>query len=349
MRRSVAWKSVLIAGMICPGLAALVPSAQAAQFVARSVRFHNVHFKVDGRDRGILTYTAHGVTRHVILWGGRNAKPPNPAHPNSQSKLRRDYSGGYGAFGRAIWKHRNRCGVYTGPALSYPAIAKCTMANGTNWVVQRWHHRLMPNGGFNTCTGPLQCTNELWVSHFTSDAMPQLWLKFYYTVRATWRGVHLDGLYGRLSYRGIGAYGFSSTRTGAPRDSFGRLVYVDTYNSRWGSGWRRENSFLTHSHSDGGFCDVLWPNRFGRKNSPGSGQTYRAIANGPGVTPIVEWHGPPPGNYGLSNPQTRAGLANYPTTGTKRQPYDAANATALEHEKSAILAPSTLDSCHHNW
>ena len=167
------------------------------------------------------------------------------------------------------------------------------MPDGSHWALQSWK-RLMPNGGYKCCQTPQQGKRELHISHWKGP-LAQLWLKWNWT-RATSQYPHLDKLFGRATYKGVGTYGFSNTRTGAPTDSFGRVVFVDTYNPpKWGKGWRRENSFLVHRPSDGGFCDTLWPNRYGRHHASGYGQKYRATMDGPGVTPIVRWKGPPPG------------------------------------------------------
>ena len=56
----------------------------------------------------------------------------------------------------------------------------------------------------------------------------------------------------------MGVYGFSSTPRGNPLDSYGRNIYVDTFDSAYGKGWHRENSFLTHhrGHTLGDFCSA---------------------------------------------------------------------------------------------
>ena len=62
-------------------------------------------------------------------------------------------------------------------------------------------------------------------------------------------------LFGRLTYEGKPVYGFKSTIVGAPPDSTGATVYLDTYNSRLGAGWKRENSFLARrTGTQGHFC-----------------------------------------------------------------------------------------------
>ena len=47
-------------------------------------------------------------------------------------------------------------------------------------------------------------------------------------------------------------------RPGQPLDSFGRNLYLDTLDSAYGTGWKRENSFLTHK-GDGVFCYSVNP------------------------------------------------------------------------------------------
>ena len=90
-----------------------------------------------------------------------------------------------------------------------------------------------------------------------------------------------------------GDYGFRSTRNGEPLDSFGRNLYLDTFDSAYGAGWRRENSFLTHKYG-GSFCYGFYPHG---SHPAGKGTKYRAIIIGPGVTPDVMWHGNAPGPY----------------------------------------------------
>jgi hypothetical protein len=269
--------------------------------------------KVDAHGRALVTYRVAGGVRHTLWWGAMNAKFPDRAHPKSQYTFKRDYSGGSGSFGAGYWRRMiNVCGPYTGPAL--PMVVKaCTMPAGDHWVLQNWR-RLMPNGGWPCCNGvPNQGKRELRISHF-SGAAPELWLKWTYSKRFTYStGRHLEMLYGRYSYRGHGMYGFSSTSTGMPTDSYGILIWVETYNSPWGKGWRRINSFLSHQNSDGAFCDQLWQNRFGRIRSPGTGQGYRAFAD----------------------VQTRAGIGDYMIP-KLRGTFDMSLATALTNEQRIV-------------
>ena len=88
-------------------------------------------------------------------------------------------------------------------------------------------------------------------------------------------------------------HGFRVTPQGSPLDDYGRNLYVDTQDSRYGAGWRRENSFLAQ-RANGAFCYGFYPHG-GRP--AGKGTQYRATVIGPGVTPDVMWQGDPPGPF----------------------------------------------------
>jgi hypothetical protein len=111
-----------------------------------------------------------------------------------------------------------------------------------------------------------------------------------------WAYGRFHSLFGRFTWRGRPVYGFASSAAGVPLDSFGRNIYVDTYDSAYGPGWHRENAFLTHSGT-GGFCYGFYPH--GSRPS-GMGQRYRATVSGPGVLPDVSWEGSPPATYDRS-------------------------------------------------
>jgi hypothetical protein len=112
-------------------------------------------------------------------------------------------------------------------------------------------------------------------------------------VKTDWAYRSFDHLYGSFVYNGAGVYGFHSTPSGMPLDSFGRNLYVDAFDSAYGTGWRRENSFLTHG-PNGTFCYGFYPHS---SHPAGKGTQYRATIIGPGVTPNVMWQGPAPGTY----------------------------------------------------
>ena len=62
----------------------------------------------------------------------------------------------------------------------------------------------------------------------------------------------------------------AATDHGAPLDSYGRNIYVDTFDSRYGTGSHRENSFLTHHRGKtlGDFCYGFFPHG---SHPPGEG------------------------------------------------------------------------------
>ena len=59
-------------------------------------------------------------------------------------------------------------------------------------------------------------------------------------MKLDWVQRRYDHLYGKLTYRGKPVHGFRSTHRGNPLDTYGRNIYLDTFNSSYGSGWRRE-------------------------------------------------------------------------------------------------------------
>jgi hypothetical protein len=87
-------------------------------------------------------------------------------------------------------------------------------------------------------------------------------------------------------------FGFRAS-SGTPLDGFGRNVYIDTLNSAYGPGWRREGSALTHLGT-GVFCYSVNPHG---SQPAGTGSAYRVTVIGPGVTPDLMWSGPSPGPY----------------------------------------------------
>jgi hypothetical protein len=235
---------------------AAVPLAQASFIVDRNTS--GVTLRIAG-GAAIVNYRTRGLTRNVTLSGAVNARPPSAA-----SQVAFDVRYGYGA------KRGGACLPYDGPALPF-VVAACKAPDGSYWALQSWQ-RLMPNYGGTSAAA------ELSASHWTGE-LPKLevWLDWKY---AKWQH-----LFGRLTYAGKGVFGFKSTSGGNPLDSHGRNLYLDTLDSSYGSGWRRENSFLAHNPT-GVFCYGFFPHR----GSPGTGAQYRLSVQGPGVTPIVSWN-----------------------------------------------------------
>jgi hypothetical protein len=253
-------RSVLI---LCAAVGALVTaaSASASQLIDRNAS--GVRLNVNSRGQALLTYTAHGRFQRVVAWGAINARTPNPNIP--QVQFRKDYSG------RSWSSAGSQCRPYTGPKLAW-YVTGCTAPDGSYWAVQAWR-RTLPN--FDGRPASRLGARELHLSHWTgATASLEAWTDWVYAGR-------YHHLFGRLTYAGQPVYGFSATRVGAPLDDYGRNIYVDTYNSRYGKGWRRENAFLAHKPT-GIFCYGFYPFT---KRGPGNGEKYRLNVVGPGVTP----------------------------------------------------------------
>jgi hypothetical protein len=187
-------------------------------------------------------------------------------------------------FARNYWKKGfgGSCGRYDGPELPW-LVTACKAPDGSYWAVQSWQ-RMLPNYGVRPT--PAQSAWEVHLSHWTG-ALPVL------KIDTDWAWHRWEHLYGTFTYDGAPVFGFSSTSKGMPLDSFGRNLYVDTFDSAYGSDWMRENSFLTHKNN-GVFCYSLNP----RAGHPaGNGKKCRATIMGPGVTPDVAWEGVSPGAY----------------------------------------------------
>ena len=282
MRRTLVFVSLLA------GAAVLASPAFGSQLVNRDVR--NIQLQVNSKGEALVTYrTVRGKVQHVLVWGAVNARQPNPALKQVRFKL--DYAGGWGKYHRTYWKtFRNACGAYDGPALAWQVTA-CKAPDGSYWALQKWQVQL-PDLGFTPWTAGLRQW-ELHISHWTTSlAQLEVWQDWVYSGR-------FHHMFGRYTYMGKPIHGFGSTHYGAPTDGFGRLLYLDTYNSAYGRGWRRENSFLPHKPT-GVFCYGFFrhnsgtggykhPPNFAGMRPMGNGQMYRMTANGPGVTPDVMW------------------------------------------------------------
>ncbi len=237
---------------------------------------------VSASGKAVVTYHGQGGRKRVLVWGAVNARTPSSA--GTHTAFRVDYSGGWGAFGRPVWKTlRNACGPYRGPQLSF-VVAACSAPDGSHWAVQRWR-RHQANFGLPPWK-PGHGAWELRISHWQGP-LPNLevWLDWSYSGR--WHH-----LFGRLTYRGLPVHGFSTTPTGDPLDGFGRVLYLDTLDSAYGPGWRRENGFVAR-RPDGTFCYGFVPHtsHTGERRPAGHGSRYRLAVSGPGVTPDVVWEG----------------------------------------------------------
>jgi hypothetical protein len=269
----------------------LPAAASASQLIARNAS--QLRLEVNRKGEALLSYRSGDRPRRVLAWGAVNALSPRPGA--RQVRFHVDYSGGWGKYGRGYWKSfRDGCRPYDGPALPWLAAA-CKAPDGSYWAVQRFPQAL-PNLGFAPWL-PEQRAVWLELSHWRGP-LPRLevWQTWVYSGR-------YNQIFGRFSYDGEPVYGFATTHAGAPTDGFGRLVYLDTFDApAYGPGWRRENSFVSHSPS-GVFCYGFYaydpvsggyrhpPGQQARRG-PGLGSRLRLTAQGPGVTPDVSWLGP---------------------------------------------------------
>jgi hypothetical protein len=282
----------------------LAGPAAASKIIAGNAS--RIQLAVDSRGKALVTYLDGGRVRHLVAWGAvdarvRAATPDGP----QQVKFSLDYSGGWGKFHRPVWKtFANACRPYDGPALVW-FVGGCKAPDGSYWALQSWQTRL-PDLGF----APWLAAQSQWWLHLSHWNGPLAKLEVY----TDW--VHrrrFQELFGRLTYDGVGVRGFGTTNYGNPTDAYGRLLYLDTYNSSYGPGWLRENSFVSHG-PPGMFCYGFFPHNPwvggyahprgipNRKRGPGTGELYRITVTGPGVTPDLMWQGPGLHPYNRRNP-----------------------------------------------
>ena len=257
-------------------------TATASELIDRNAT--GVMLAVNAKGEALVTYRAAGKLKHVLASGAVNAIAPTQARKQVEFKL--DYAGGWGQYQKEYWKTFGaKCGAYDGPALAWNVTA-CKAPDGSYWALQSWQ-RMLPNYG--VAPNATSSVWELRLSHWTGD-LPVL------SISTDWAWHQWDHLYGTFTYGDSPVYGFKSKSSGEPLDTFGRNIYVDTFDSTYGAGWKRENSFLTHTGT-GAFCYSFNPH--GDRPS-GKGTKYRATVEGPGVTPDVMWQGTSPGTYDKS-------------------------------------------------
>jgi hypothetical protein len=286
MRRRIVCSAMAGAALVLAG------PATASQLIDRDAS--DIHLKVDTRGRALVEYRAEGRERHVLVFGAINARAPDPGPGplRPQARFKVDYSGGWGTYGKVIWPgFRNACRPYDGPPLPW-LVTACKAPDGSYWAIQDWQADL-PDLGFVPWTAS-QRRWHLQLSHWSG---PPARLEVY----QDWiHGGQIHNLFGRVTYRGRPVHGYGTTRHGAPTDGYGRLVYIDTYDSAYGRGWRRENAITTH-RPNGNFCYAFFnrnPSVGGNVHPPGyrgglrprgNGTAYRVTALGPGVTPDLLW------------------------------------------------------------
>ncbi len=243
---------------------------------------------MNARGEALVSYVReNGQVRHVLAWGAINARDPNPAV--APTRFRFDHAGGWGKYRRSVWRtFGDTCRPYDGPPLVW-LVAACKAPDGSYWALQSWQ-RIQPMRGFPAFR-PAHMKYELHLSHWTGP-LATLEVSPNWTYGGSWQG-----LFGRLMYAGAPVHGFRTYN-----DRYARFVYIDTYNSRYGAGWKRETAIATHLRT-GGFCYSFVPQRppndypSRELRGPANGERHRVTVMGPGVTPVIQWEGAGLGAY----------------------------------------------------
>jgi hypothetical protein len=222
-------------------------TAQASERLS-DVNVSDVTLQVNAHAEALVGYrTQSGALRHVLAWGAQNAVPSNAGVPQQVFQL--DYAGGWGKYKRRIWGgFQNRCRPYDGPPLAF-LVTACTARDGSYWAIQAWQ-RVLPLRGIDPFQ-PGQGAWELHLSHWTG-ALATLEVSPHWTYGRT-----LQGIFGRLLYDGTPVYG-ARTPSATKGDRSARYFYIDTFNSAYGPGWKRDGAKVTHRPS-GAFCYSFAP------------------------------------------------------------------------------------------
>ena len=269
----------VIAAVVVVAAVPVVPAtANGAELIARNA--NNIELAVSADGKALVTYSQQGRQHRTLAWGAINSIAPTTARP--QVELRLDFSGGYKSFHLRPGQFKNRCAAYDGPELHW-VVAACKAPDGSYWALQNWQ-RALPNYGL--AGTPFQRQYELWLSHWKGP-LPV------FDVDLGWAYGKFHTIFGRFTYLGKPIFGFGTGKNGRPTDSYGRVAYVDTFNSAYGSGWRRENSFVTHKNT-GVFCYGFYPHG---SHPSGRATRYRITIQGPGVMPDMYWEGVPQATY----------------------------------------------------
>jgi len=282
--------ALLVAAVVALATMATTP-ARASQTLGRNAT--NVQLAVNAKGEALVTFTRQdGVVAHILAWGASDAVATGSGLPQQRFKV--DNSGGWGKYRKAnYWRtFKNVCGQYSGPPLAY-GVAACTAPDGSHWVLQSWQ-RVQPLRGVAAFL-PSQMAWELHLSHWSK---PLAVLE----VSPNWTyGGTLQGLFGRLLYDGKPVFG-ARTPSRTQHDANARYFYIDTFDSAYGPGWKRDGAKVTHV-GNGSFCYSFAPLVKPPPGYPsvptvsGVGKRHRVTVMGPGVTPDLQWEGAALGSY----------------------------------------------------
>jgi hypothetical protein len=286
------------AGIAAVAAGVLAPTALASDPLT-DVNLRDVTLQVNAKGEALVSYVREdGRPRHVLAWGALNALPPAADVP--QVRFAWDYAGGWRKYRDAsYWKRfDDACRPYDGPHLPFLVVA-CKAPDGSYWAVQSWQRRL-PHRGVDPWV-PAQSAWSFDLSHWTGDvAAVNLYVDWPKTFN-----YETEQIFGRLSYADRPVHGFGTTAKGAPTDGYGRGLYIDTLDSAYGPGWKRETSVVFRNPT-GSFCYSFYPtNDVSLPGSPsrpaGVGKRYRISVIGPGVTPDVVAEADGIGSYDAGN------------------------------------------------
>lgn len=156
------------------------------------------------------------------------------------------------------------------------------------------------------------------------------WSKFYSGTRARSATNHFPLLFGSLTFAGKGVFG-PGNRYGSPTNEFGRNVYIDTFYSDYGTGWRRVMGVLTQP-TNGTFCyEFSKKGGSNGKNGVSTKNIYRITVIGPSLTPVLR--------QTISGPTFAYGGPNYnPLKEMWGTNFSAEQASALR-QQAAMMGP----------
>jgi hypothetical protein len=279
-------RGVLRLGCVAAVLGAvLVGPARATFIVDRNVK--DPTLKVDSHGHALVQYTRRSGKRVNFLAWGAVGGIANEKLAARQTAFNVDWTGGWATGRPRAWKRlRDACAPYNGPPLVL-FVAGCKATDGSYWALQEWV-RLAPMRGVPPFK-PSQSAVELHLSHW-SGPLPELQVWPNWTYRGRWQG-----FFGRLTYHGQPVFGTQAS-------GFGQYVYMDTFKSVYGPGWKHDAAKALH-RPNGAFCYSFVPQYtpagypVHELRGPGLGERHRVRVSGPGVTPIVEWDGPRLGPY----------------------------------------------------
>ncbi len=296
MRRARLVIAVLVAAVAA---FAVAPTAFGSVLIGRNAT--NVQLRVirdNHQLKSLITFQSHGQENIILAWGALNARahptcgklhgrPCGPAQVQ-MSHLRLHRSG---HFAKHILGLPNLCKTYDGPKLKYWATG-CKAPDSSYWGLQSWI-RLG-----RVCTRADKGASELRLSHWSGPvAQLHLFLDWFTPHPHATNPIRFDHIFGWYSYNGKPVYGLNWTPTGVPTDGYGRVIYIQSRNTMCHGSAAGANGMTmgVWDHDEDGMslpihgqtCHTYGPK--GTKHYLSTGDTYRATAMGPGVTPDVSW------------------------------------------------------------